>query len=489
MYADRLALSFDYERVQRLPARGPNVWLARCRRSGRIVVVTECSDSLAHAAHQAVGRDLGNVSPLLWTGTPAQTASPCLVSLYIGGLTLRELVLLDGPLEPSRALRIVESAAQGLAAMHGCDAVHGFLSDQCIIVRPNDQAILAFAAPTDENVWHSPERLRLRDHRPSRQDDLWALHMVLLSVLLGRVPIQRGSTPKAVLSAFESGALSRAVGALGDDRARRVVSSALSVAPEPLGTSNASSDASTDLSARTRQRWRRRVMVGTTATVLIGLSVLAFVTSTRQFGSESTTTKDEARIPDASMTAVPIRSASFVRVARPSRAPATDAEAIAPSFVDACVRRHFFLDAFRPEHSLVTICEQNNGRALVETVTREMVLASHGQLTDSMNEWSRLQGFQCAAIGLVRARCCRTASRWQTESESEQSFWESVDALGARPPAIQDQAIADFHTLASGRWWWYEARPCTGGQLWFDRFASRNGWKVSASQGCQMVGP
>lgn len=494
----------DYETIQVLPARGENVSLARCTSDGRLVAITRCTDALANAARPALGRTLTGVASLVSADVSRNRAPARLVSSWVCGTTLHEQVLLQGALDANLAIRMIDRVAQGVRELHVSGASHGFVSPHSIVVEPaSESAVLTYAAPTNDARWHSPQRLR--DGHPGRADDVWALHMVLLYMLLGQRPFQGETSSEAVLASIESGCLERAILAVQDASAARVLRTGLvpggpgttidaflaSLVP-PSGsdafdlggaTYAPMSSQSVGVSALTERHATGSRLRGWQGGVGIGLLTLAGVVVTQGWVTSPTSaqhaTSEPLVAPRSSAVAPP-------EVAHP--APLTSLETISKKEpVEQCVRRHFLPEAFRPDRAIGPICGQADGRVLVDQVTRSLVLAADGRLTPALNEWSRLRGFQSLVIALVRARCCEHPAPWRATPHA-QHYWATVDELTSesRQGRLSVDALANFRRAAVGAasWWWNASAPCKGGQRWFDQFATRNGWPAAAVKMC-----
>ncbi len=112
-----------------------------------------------------------------------------------------EQVLADGPLEPGRAVRIIEQVAEALHAAHKVGLVHRDVKPSNVLLDENDFAYLidfGIARDADQTAltgtggvigsWHymSPERLRAG--QVDARADIYALACVLYKCLTGSTP-------------------------------------------------------------------------------------------------------------------------------------------------------------------------------------------------------------------------------------------------------------------------------------------------------------
>ncbi|AUX45504.1 uncharacterized protein SOCE26_069960 [Sorangium cellulosum] len=130
----------------------------------------------------------------------------------IEGQTLRAL-LAEGPLDPRRALSILQQVASGLAAAHDQGIIHRDLKPENVLVRRDGRAIVAdfglargvLAQPSivgsiaGTPSYMSPEQLRGEPLGPT--SDIFALGILGFELLTGRSPFGAGA-PATVMSAI-----------------------------------------------------------------------------------------------------------------------------------------------------------------------------------------------------------------------------------------------------------------------------------------------
>ncbi len=500
--------AIENEPIQVLVARGDNVRLARCRRTGRLVVVTACPEIVATGARPAVGHTVPSVADVLGVGVGKE---PRVVTAWVQGITLHEQVLLEGPLDSERARGVLLATRAGLRALHALGAIHGFISPRAIVLEADGkEPVLTHAAPVGDPRWWSPSRLR--NGSVSAADDEWALQWTMLCALRGGGPFPEGSRDEDVLRAIEAGrvrdmlddcpatvrpllgGLEQLSGApptnAGGGPLPTISESPTSVAvqaPPPPCPPNPAASAK-------RRSWR---LWGVVAGIVLGIvAVMGMVFVHRLLACRN----QPGHPADAISPPVPTVGDSSAPPSRAAQSPgapmkpraAAPRQSAASSHVaenvGACVRRHFLPGTFPPDGPLEGFCDIREGRAAVLYVTRSVVVTSGGRLTDAMNEWSRLRGFQPVAVELVRHRCCAGAEPLVSRGADGKRMWEAVEVVASavRTGELDGRTLGRFRRAARHceRAWWYRSPPCTGGQAHFDRFAGRNGWPVRAAEVC-----
>ncbi|MEV8477935.1 serine/threonine-protein kinase [Streptomyces sp. NPDC051173] len=126
--------------------------------------------------------------------------SPWLVTAYIPGPTLQQVVTDRGPLDPEAVLRLGAGLAEGLAAIHKCGLVHRDLKPGNVILADDGPRIIDFgiARAVDASSltatgavigtysYMSPEQIRADRAGPA--SDVFALGSVLAFAATGRSP-------------------------------------------------------------------------------------------------------------------------------------------------------------------------------------------------------------------------------------------------------------------------------------------------------------
>ncbi|MCY0939896.1 WD40 repeat domain-containing serine/threonine protein kinase [Streptomyces antarcticus] len=137
-------------------------------------------------------------------------ASPWLVTAYIPGPTLQQVVAENGTLSSDAVLRLGAGLAEGLAAIHRCGLVHRDLKPGNVILAEDGPRIIDFGvahAPGAEAMtrtgtvigtyaYMSPEQIRA--DRVSPASDVFALGSVLAFAASGRSPFDATTVPAIV---------------------------------------------------------------------------------------------------------------------------------------------------------------------------------------------------------------------------------------------------------------------------------------------------
>ncbi|MEU3353734.1 serine/threonine-protein kinase [Streptomyces sp. NPDC037389] len=127
-------------------------------------------------------------------------ASPWLVTAFVPGPTLQEVVAEGGPLDPDAVLRLGAGLAEGLTAIHRCGLVHRDLKPGNVILADDGPRIIDFgiARAVDASsltatgtvigtyAYMSPEQIRA--DRAGPPSDVFALGSVLAFAAAGRSP-------------------------------------------------------------------------------------------------------------------------------------------------------------------------------------------------------------------------------------------------------------------------------------------------------------
>ncbi|MEV0090104.1 serine/threonine-protein kinase [Streptomyces sp. NPDC050738] len=141
---------------------------------------------------------------------PAAEA-PWLVTAYVPGPTLQQVITGQGPLAPDAVLRLGAGLAEGLAAIHRCGLVHRDLKPGNVIMAADGPRIIDFGvahavgaaepmtragAVIGTYAYMSPEQIRAEPVAPA--SDIFSLGSVLAFAATGRSPFEASVVPAIV---------------------------------------------------------------------------------------------------------------------------------------------------------------------------------------------------------------------------------------------------------------------------------------------------
>ena len=218
---------FGAWRIDRIIGRGGMgvVYLATDVRLTRPVAIKLIADDRANdpafrdrferEAQLTAAIDHPNVIPVYAAGE--EGGQLYLVTRYVAGTDLQDLLRREGPLAPGRAADVVQQVAEGLDAAHAAGLVHRdvkpgnvllsgrhvYLSDFGLTRSVEAEAQLT---DTDERLgtvdYMSPEQLRAQ--RTDARSDVYALGCLLYTVLTGKPPFHRGSAAATITAHLEA---------------------------------------------------------------------------------------------------------------------------------------------------------------------------------------------------------------------------------------------------------------------------------------------
>lgn|GEM_PF-5427818 len=308
------------------------------------------------------------------------------------GLRLSELIAL-GAVEPADAIALVRDVASSVARLHEAGHAHGAIHpDNVHVPRPPsfDGAGLASAPTSDRACW-SPKRLR--DSRRSLDDDIWALHVLLLQAM-------RRSAATRPLSMRVAKREARKV---EDPSVRRLLfryfetghGGASALAAELAAWKPSAADSRAP-------RNRPRSAAFAVALLLVGGFAIwntllppanRLISQVRQSGAAGT----RAPSPSAGLSAAKSRVRTSA-VAPPS-----------PHLVSDCLAAALLGDKNMPRQDLAFVCSADDHRTIVARVQRAIVRSTKGRATAVADTWARLLWHQHAWVALAQQRCCRPA--------------------------------------------------------------------------------
>ena len=142
------------------------------------------------------------------TGTGRPTDVAYVVSEWVAGLTLVELLRADGPLDPRHATRLAQQAAEAVEALHASGLAHGRLHPGNVLLDDDDRVTLTDAAVS----------AALHERRPpvpldaaAAADDTVDLAALLYAMLTARWPTTVTDQPSRGLPAAPRGSAGAAV--------------------------------------------------------------------------------------------------------------------------------------------------------------------------------------------------------------------------------------------------------------------------------------
>jgi hypothetical protein len=201
-------------RIDRLLAEGASarVYLARDATLERNVALKVFKAGVTEAPHvlreaQLVARlDHPHIVRVLHFGT--ENGCPFLVLEYVPGATLAE-TLRERTLDDAMARVVATEILEGLRYLHAQGVVHGDLKPENVILPPGNRVRLidfGLAAAAGQRAegrgtedWLSPQ-CWLPHHQLSSADDLWALGVMLSTLINGKPPWPAGEVSRAAFA-------------------------------------------------------------------------------------------------------------------------------------------------------------------------------------------------------------------------------------------------------------------------------------------------
>ena len=164
--------------------------------------------------HPAIQRGLGS-------GQFNRT--PYLVTEFVEGESMRDLVNRQAPLAPDQALALIRKIADGIAYCHEHGVIHRDLKPENIIVTPDGQPVIMdfglALTPKARRVTYAsltpiagtPDYMapeQVEGQRGDKRTDIYAVGVMLYELLTGEVPLT-GDTPAATMAQRLRGAVPR----------------------------------------------------------------------------------------------------------------------------------------------------------------------------------------------------------------------------------------------------------------------------------------
>ncbi len=149
--------------------------------------------------------------------------TPYLVTAFVDGKSMREIIEKEAPLSPERAIELIRKVAEGLAYCHDNDVIHRDLKPENILVTTDGQPVIldfglaltkgsrrvtyANLTPTAGTPdYMSPEQIE--GQRGDQRSDIYAVGAILYELLTGHAPYT-GDNPMIVMSLHMHGTIPR----------------------------------------------------------------------------------------------------------------------------------------------------------------------------------------------------------------------------------------------------------------------------------------
>ncbi|MFE2284437.1 WD40 repeat domain-containing serine/threonine protein kinase [Streptomyces sp. NPDC059443] len=208
----------SYRLVGRLGAGGMGVVYLATSPGGRKVAVKVIRPELAEtpqfrvrfAREVEAARQVGGFHTAQVVDADPGADSPWLVTAYIPGPTLQQVVAQRGPLGADEVLRLGAGLAEGLDAIHRCGLVHRDLKPGNVILAEDGPRIIDFGVVHDQGAdgmtrtgtvigtyaYMSPEQIRSAPVSPA--SDVFAFGSVLAFAAAGHSPFDATTVPAIV---------------------------------------------------------------------------------------------------------------------------------------------------------------------------------------------------------------------------------------------------------------------------------------------------
>ena len=206
-----------YQVVKKLARGGmATVYVAHDIRLSRTVAIKVMNEGLGDTAEftsrfdaearAAAHLSHPNVVAVFDQGT--DTGRPYIVMEYVQGFTLRQLITREAPMDPRRALDLIEPVAAALAAAHAAGLIHRDIKPENVLISDRGQvkvadfglarAVTAHTSASTNGLvigtvsYIAPELVT--KGRADARSDVYSLGIVLYELLTGRKP-HTGDTP------------------------------------------------------------------------------------------------------------------------------------------------------------------------------------------------------------------------------------------------------------------------------------------------------
>lgn len=149
--------------------------------------------------------------------------TPYLVTSWVQGRSLREIINADAPLQPERAVAICRRICEGMAYCHSQGVIHRDLKPENILLTEDDQPVILdfglaltsgarrvtyanLTAVAGTPDYMAPEQIE--GQRGDQRTDIYALGIILYELLAGSPPFQ-GDSSYAVMNQHLKGGIPR----------------------------------------------------------------------------------------------------------------------------------------------------------------------------------------------------------------------------------------------------------------------------------------
>jgi eukaryotic-like serine/threonine-protein kinase len=147
-------------------------------------------------------------------GSGQYNRTPYLITEFVDGISMRELIDKEAPLPPDKANAIIRKIADAMAYCHEHDVIHRDLKPENVLINPDGQpTILDFGLALTKGArrvtyanftptagtpdYMSPEQIE--GQRGDQRSDIYAVGTILYELLAGKTPFT-GDTPMAVMA-------------------------------------------------------------------------------------------------------------------------------------------------------------------------------------------------------------------------------------------------------------------------------------------------